>query len=86
MSYLTSMTSYFSLHIQYIQQLIRYMTFHELKEKSMMIDFTKRFRQVDGAKIGRTTTFDVIVNNITDCADSKATTIAFFETKLIICS
>jgi len=51
-----------------------------------MIDFIKCFRQIDGAKVGRATTFDVTINNIADRADSEATVHAFFETKLIICS
>ena len=53
-----------------------------------MIDFIKFFRQIDGIKIRRATASDVTdtVNNIADCADSKAASNAFFESKLFVCS
>ena len=66
------------------------MTFHEFKEKSMMIDFVKCFRQIDGAKVGCATTFDVTINNIADRADSEAIIVWLFavavrkETRLYI--
>jgi len=48
-----------------------------------VIDFVECLRQIYGAKIGRTSTSDVTINNIADCPDGKTTTNTFFETKLV---
>ena len=49
-----------------------------------MIYLVERLRQIDGTKVSRTATFNITINNITDCADSKATSNAFLKSKLIV--
>ena len=45
------------------------MTFHQFKEEGVMIYLVERLRQIDGTKVSRTATFNITINNITDCAD-----------------